>query len=169
MKKIYEYDKVTGEFRSETNATPHPRKPGEYLARAHATFIAPPETGDNEVAVFAENIWSIKPDFRGTTYYIRNADELIEAVTIKDLGVTVPKNAYPKMEDVPKTDVEKLASAEVRRASLLASTDWIAMRAMKTGAELPQEILDFDTAVRALENHPAWPDIPEADWPELPA
>lgn len=168
VKKLYEYSPVTGEFLTESEATPKKDKPGEYFSRTNATDIAPPKVKEKEVAVFADGTWSVKPDLRGTTYYIRNDDGVIEAITIKDSDVTVPENGYLKADDVPKTEKEKLEIAEARRAALLAATDNEAMKAFKTGQSLSQDILDFDTAVRALKDRPDWPEIPEADWPVLP-
>ncbi len=85
--KIYNYDKQ-GVFINQTTAKENPLETGKYLIPAKATTIAPPDTKDNEVAVFDGGEWQIKTDFRGVGYYI--GDEMI---TIKEIGVVVPDDA----------------------------------------------------------------------------
>lgn len=59
--KVYFYDKDTFEFKREAEANIDPLETelkGEpvYMLPANATFTAPPETGDYEVAVFEKII-----------------------------------------------------------------------------------------------------------------
>lgn len=64
---VYEYDK-TGLYTGETTAEPSPREEGVWLIPANATPLEPPVTGEHECAVFRNGRWSVRYDFRGTTY-----------------------------------------------------------------------------------------------------
>jgi len=85
--KIYNYDKH-GVFINQTTAKESPLEKGKYLIPAKATTIAPPDTKDNEVAVFEGGEWQIKADFRGVSYYLGDS-----MITIKEIGVVVPDDA----------------------------------------------------------------------------
>ena len=70
--KVYFYDKDTFEFKREAEANIDPLETelkGEpvYMLPANATFTAPPETGDYEVAVFEKDNkrWVVKPSYKG--------------------------------------------------------------------------------------------------------
>ena len=64
-------------------------QPGQFLVPAHATTQAPPETGADQVAVFAAGAWAVQPDFRGRIYWTPEGVE----VEISAIGETVPADA----------------------------------------------------------------------------
>jgi len=105
--KIYNYDKQ-GIFINQTTAKESPLETGKYLIPAKATTIAPPDTKDNEVAVFEGGEWHIKADFRGVSYYI--GDEMI---TIKEIGAVVPDEAVSVDEYnlLKETEYEELTNS----------------------------------------------------------
>lgn len=63
---IYHYNKK-GEYIGEATADKNPLEKGKYLIPAYATDKKPPVPSENEVAVFENNDWIIKQDFRGRT------------------------------------------------------------------------------------------------------
>ena len=81
--KIYNYHPVTKEFLSESTADKSPLEPGVFLIPANAARIIPPEIGENQTAVFENNEWVIKPDFRGKAGFHK---ETKEEITITEIG-----------------------------------------------------------------------------------
>ena len=81
---IYHYNPETGEYMGQGEARESPLEPGVFLIPAYSTSEKPPKTGDNEVAVFENEKWAIKPDFRGKVYYRKDTKEEIE---ITEIGV----------------------------------------------------------------------------------
>jgi len=57
-----------------------------YLIPAYATENAPPEAGENEVAVFDGEVWSLVPDLCDTEYYDQSGEKII----IETVNETVP-------------------------------------------------------------------------------
>lgn len=167
-KMLYEYSPKTGEFIAANPATPDPKHPGQYLARVNATFTAPPATGEHEIAVWKDGQWDITPDWRGTTYYLHNENGQVQQVEIKELGQTVPEDAYLNREDIPKTPEQLLAAACAERDARLAATDWYAVRASEPGGKpIPENVLAYRAALRDIDQQPGWPS--DVTWPELPA
>lgn len=63
--KIYNYDKNTGVFLSETEAQENPKQKGQFLIPRYSTIVSPPIHSDKEIAVFKDGFWSLIPDLRG--------------------------------------------------------------------------------------------------------
>lgn len=75
---IYNYDKTTGEYLASRTADADPeatRRKGEFvpLIPANATLIAPPEYEENEIPVFENDKWVIKPDYRKNFYKVNDS------------------------------------------------------------------------------------------------
>ena len=88
--RLHDYHPVTGEYQGGRTARLDPEEARlgvvRYLLPAYATFTAPPETGENEAAVFdpAAQTWRIVPDHRGAVHY----DPATGArLVVADLGV----------------------------------------------------------------------------------
>jgi hypothetical protein len=105
MKKIYSYKVDTHEFLNTTWARLDPKESQLqekeiYLCPAGATFIKPPASRENEVAIFHVKTekWIVKPDFRDLTYY--DVDGMI--TTITEIGAVPPKvkSLIPPAEDI---------------------------------------------------------------------
>lgn len=62
------HDAETGELVTQ-HAFPSPLEEGVFLIPAHATAIAPPEFGAHEIAVFANDAWTVKPDYRAVKLF----------------------------------------------------------------------------------------------------
>jgi len=92
--KIYNYHPITKEYISESIADESPLEVGIFLLPANATFQKPPEIDENEVAIFEDENWSIKQDYRGKVYYEKDSGERI---VITEIGI------YP---DESLTDIE---------------------------------------------------------------
>ena len=97
--QIYHYNQNTGELTGQTNARPDPLEPGRWLIPKHATTIAPPTIGENEVAVFASGAWTLQPDYRTTPVWDTATAEPVQMDGIGPLpdGLTLiePPDLFP--------------------------------------------------------------------------
>ena len=104
---LYNYDKNTKEYLSTTLASADPMETkirGEFvpLVPANATLIEPPTVEANQVAVFENNKWVIKADYRKDykkvtdefiTEYIKDIGEIADGcVVTKELADEIDKN-----------------------------------------------------------------------------
>ncbi|BBD08447.1 phage tail assembly chaperone [Desulfovibrio ferrophilus] len=85
--QIFNYHPVTGEYLGNGIARPDPLEEGRFLIPAHATEVAPPEAGERQASVWADQAWSLMEDHRGEIYYSTVTGE---PVVIEYLG-DVPK------------------------------------------------------------------------------
>lgn len=71
---IFNYDKNTGEFLSQSVARQDPLNKDNFLIPANATPVSLPALSINEAAVFdaGNDKWNITPDYRGETYYLKS-------------------------------------------------------------------------------------------------
>ena len=85
---IYNYDEKTKEYLSTTIAEADPEEiklKGKFvpLVPANATLIEVPEYGENEIPVFENENWVIKPDYRINFYKV---DDNLSVQEIKTIG-----------------------------------------------------------------------------------
>ena len=121
---VYEYDS-NGLYIGETVAEASPREENVWLIPANATELEPPVTGERECAVFRNGRWSVRYDYRGTTYWLPDGTEH----TITETGVIVPEGALtepppPSLETVRKNRLAELNAAfetALRNAHCLSS------------------------------------------------
>lgn len=67
--KIYNYDAITKEFISESEAFVNPRNKNNPIIPANATTIEPPVHKDGFTVCFTGNTWDYREDHRGEVYY----------------------------------------------------------------------------------------------------
>lgn len=84
---IHHYDPKTFEYLKSTTAEADPMETklkGEFvpLIPAYATLTAPPVFGNNQIAVFENNEWSIKPDYRQNYLKVDENFQVQEITTI---------------------------------------------------------------------------------------
>lgn len=82
--RIYNYNPFTFEFTTDAEADLNPAATkieghDVYMLPANATYDEPPKTNKNQVAVFENNGWQIKSDFRGM--YQVNSDMIPSKIT----------------------------------------------------------------------------------------
>lgn len=119
--KIYNYSQKTKEFINESVADKSPLELGVYLIPALSTTIKPPETTENEVAIFDEEnkTWSVVADYRSVSLWDKSSAIKVTAElgkTPDDLNAT---QVEPKI-DFPKWD-ETLANWVINEAFQLAA------------------------------------------------
>lgn len=84
---LYNYDPDTREYLSTTTAEADPMETklkGEFvpLIPSYATLTAPPAFGNNQIAVFESNEWSIKSDYRQNYLKVDENFQVQEITTI---------------------------------------------------------------------------------------
>lgn len=73
---IYHYSD-DGVYAGATEARENPKRPGEYLIPAKATLTPPPATRSGEIAIYANNSWSVIVDPRGTYYNVSTHAQVV--------------------------------------------------------------------------------------------
>lgn len=53
------------------------------------------------------------------------------------------------------------------RDAKLAATDWMVIKAVEAGEEVPANVVAYRQALRDITTHTEWPHIDELDWPTL--
>lgn len=81
---------------------------------AGATDIAPPETGEKEIARWADDHWEVVPDWRGHVYWTEDG----QRHEITELGIEPPTNA---LDEKPPETIDKLAAR--KQAEINAARD----------------------------------------------
>lgn len=61
---IYNYDSVTGEFITVSQANQSPLEPGVFLVPANATTLPPLKPGPNQAPAFKDGAWTLVADYR---------------------------------------------------------------------------------------------------------
>lgn len=123
--KVYVYDFETFEFVGERDAQESPLEKGVYLIPAYATESKPPKATKNKVAVFENNEWVLKPDYRGEKFEV-----LGNEVVISDIGVT-PESLKPSNEEKAEYEKEKARNEKIAKKfelmQKLRETDYVAL------------------------------------------
>lgn len=168
---LYNYDKNTKEYLSTTLASADPMETkirGEFvpLVPANATLIEPPTVEANQVAVFENNKWVIKADYRKNykkvtdefiTEYIKDIGEIADGcVVTKELADEIDKNPdrfkIENGEVIRKSDEEYAAFEAEREKERIANLNL-------TAADVERAIykakgIDFDDVIRLVEAQP---------------
>lgn len=91
---------------------------------------SPPNVSDNQIAVYQNGQWTIKPNFKGVQYWIGN-----DSFTIDEIGVTVPESASlnppPSKADLLATITVTTQSGKTFDGNETARTDILS--ALTTG------------------------------------
>ena len=92
--KLYNYHPITGEFLNSSEAFIDPETSKRngydvYKLSSYSTFKEPPLCKDNYVAVFENDDWVTKSDYRGQVLYKPNG----EKITITEIDVVFPDDS----------------------------------------------------------------------------
>lgn len=148
MNKAYSFHPQTGAFLGEVQYHSDPLD-GTASPPANATVIAPPKVGDNEVAIWADDAWTIQPDHRGAEYWLADGSHH----TITEIGEVPPEDALDSAPPTPREDQRKAALARVdeEHASLLVTLTGSATEAERDTWKVKEE------AARAFDAGTATP------------
>lgn len=135
MKKIYVYDAKTGEYLFSENAEKSPLEKDVYLLPANATFLAPPDSGKNQAAVFVGSSWKLVPDYRATKVFSRETGSEIKLEIGSELSGSVTTKPKPSLYHFWGVDDWQL-NTEAKKQSLLNELPIIRYQAESTGITL---------------------------------
>lgn len=76
--------------------------------------------------------------------------------------------ADASVEEITRRNEQAANGVRSQRDNLLASTDWLVIKAQETGVAMDQVWLDYRQALRDITSHPNFPYITEDDWPVVP-
>ena len=151
-KEVFAYSPSTGEFYGVVEADESPLEPGigKYVIPAHATEMAPPAVGQNEVAVFSDGAWSVLADYRGSVYYTTDGVKH----TVETIGELLPDGALPQAP--AQTAAQLAATRIVVIDTRLAKIDQLSARparevalALLSGATVDSYVTDKLSALEA--------------------
>lgn len=125
--KIYSYDHTTFEFTGTELADRDPLVLGNWLIPSYATTVAPPDTKQNEVAIFKNDKWEVYPDWRGTVYWTKNGNRQV----VERIGDTIPKGSL--LNEPPPANEEESYKARID----LVVKRVVAMEAIMNGWDTP--------------------------------
>lgn len=107
---VYLFDAVTGAYTGSYEAQLSPLgDPGTYLMPVCSTMSVPPVAGENQIAVFADGVFTLHEDYRGQTLY-KQTDGSTKLVTV--IGVLPDGYALTPLPPTPPTPQELLALLE---------------------------------------------------------
>ncbi|MEI8244350.1 MAG: hypothetical protein WCI51_00885 [Lentisphaerota bacterium] len=115
----YSFSSVTKEYTGVGEAKLSPLEKNVYLLPGRATFIEPPQAGENEVAIWNGQAWEIKQDFRGETVYDTATGEPFAICDIGPLRGGVTPTVPPRLKQYYSHDGVAWIPNESKRAALL--------------------------------------------------
>ncbi len=108
MTKIYHVDAYSGEFTNWTTARLDP-KAGAPLVPANAVTVAPPNVGENEIAVWVDGAWKKRPDHRRAEYWLPDGSHH----TVTAIGDVPPADALNAPPPVPREEQRAAAISRI--------------------------------------------------------
>ena len=139
---VCKYDEC-GIYTGETMAQESPREPGVYLIPPNTTAKIPPVIGEHECAVFENDSWTIKPDYRGVTYWLPDGSEHL----ITEINEVPPDDALFEKPVIPPTFDEARAAKLVELNTAFTSASETAHCMSSAGFEIDAN----ETANRNIE------------------
>ena len=153
-KFYYSYNTEGNAFTGKFPAIKNPRRQSEYLLPAMATFKEPPETKENEVAIWSGTDWVIEPDYRGQFQVDINTKEVS---TIEYFGSI--KAGFQKFNEEVANDIqtnpEKYKMIEVSLVDISNTEEYKNYLQEKEVAirksEIERQLLELDSKrIRAI-------------------
>jgi len=187
---IYNFDQITGEYLGKDVADESPLEPGIYLIPALSTLTSPPETAENEAAIFDRNSnsWSVVADYRIVSLWDKTTATQVAAALGKnpdELNATQiePTIEYPKWneastswvtdEDAQLSAITSAASAEIEKLLITATNKISPLQdAVDLGIATETENTSltawktYRVLVNRVTSQAGYPT--EIDWPPMP-
>lgn len=168
---LYNYDKNTKEYLSTTIASADPMETkikGEFipLVPAYATLVEPPNTDENEAAVFNGTTWEIKKDFRVShkicdeNFNIKDITEIGEIkekyLVTNEIAELIKEN--PNNFKIQNNEIVQKTETEIEEEKAQEEAERIAMLNL-TAADVERAIykakgLDFDDVITLIQAQP---------------
>lgn len=168
---IYNFHSITKEYLTTVVAEADPaetKKQGKFipLVPANATLIEPPIVEVNQVAVFENNGWVIKADYRKNYVKVNDNFQVQEIATIgeqegfyvvdKAIGELIKEN--PNNFKIQDNQIVQKTETEIEQQKAQEEAERIAMLNL-TGADVERAIykavgMDFDDIISLIEAQP---------------
>ena len=155
MTEIYNFDSDSQEFLSK-NIT-KVGVDGSEVFPVNSTTVAPPQTGENQVAVWDGSDWSVEHDYRGESYWDDDGNETV----IFDRNIAPPVESH---KNKPAPNIVALANtARLERNVRLSETDWRA----SSDLTLSTEWQNYRKLLRDVPQQSGFPNT--ITWPTEPS
>lgn len=168
---LYNFDPNTKEYLMTTIASADPMETkikGEFipLVPAYATLVEPPNTDENEAAVFNGTTWEIKKDFRVShkicdeNFNIKNITEIGEIkekyLVTNEIAELIKEN--PNNFKIQNNEIVQKTETEIKEEKAQEEAERIAMLNL-TAADVERAIykakgLDFDDVITLIQAQP---------------
>lgn len=166
--QAFHFDPSTRAYAGQSPADPDQQRPGEWLYPAFSTNIAPPMyDGASHVAVFHSAPTENDP-YAGTWHVeaLPPVPVPVAPPAATPSSVAPPAAPPPLSEAVMPPELSQAEKVTLVRGQLLASCDWVVIRAMERGEPVPDKWVGYRQALRAVDAQEGYPD--NITWPELP-
>ncbi|WP_434632077.1 tail fiber assembly protein [Chromobacterium sp. CV08] len=188
MEKAYKYHPLTGEFLNEFSPDFSPLEPNVPLLPQFSTLMVPPLGKMQEVVIFSNDQWLLKPDWRAVPLWSKRTAQVVtprigdtpdslEATLLQPPAYAVWKDEVWSVD----RDAERAAQLEAaqRLQQQKLSVAYQVRRPLEDAVELGiasageqnslAEWKHYCVALARVPQLPAWPLLSEADWPKAPA
>ncbi|MDA8232847.1 MAG: hypothetical protein M0006_16065, partial [Magnetospirillum sp.] len=133
-----------GAYVGDIAAFADPKALGSYLIPAHATTLAPPAAGTNQIAVWADGAWMLEADWRGWSGYEPDGTP----VRIGAIG-QAPDPTWSATPPPPNL-AQAWAAYQAKAQALLAKSDITLLRCLETGVPVPAAWAVYRKSLRAI-------------------
>ena len=153
-KFYYSYNTAENAFVGKYPAIRNPRRQTEFLLPAMATFVEPPKTKENEIAIWNSQKWVIEADFRKQLQINIETLEISEIDYVGDVKDGFQKITKEIAEDIQNTP-EKYKKIDNKLVDISETEEYREYLHQKEieirKSEIERELLDLDTKrVRAI-------------------
>lgn len=138
---VYSFDRLTGEFLCVADAFAHPARPDEFLMPAFSTEIAPPDTIENQCAVWSGEDWRIVADHRGETWFMDQQPVIVTSLGDPSADGLVPDRVIPAAER-RNAHRQALAQLEMTARSFVVSPGNLRLLQIKAGLAAEKVTID---------------------------
>lgn len=148
MKTAYSFDANTGQYQGIVGAQPNPLEKGKFLLPARATFVAPPELGEDEGAFWDGQAWSVvapvvEPEPEAPTLEEEKATALLRVTGLfkqaRDQGVEIQLGETPLI-------VASTRDARVELKALVETLEVLGQGATQKAVTRSGAPIEFDLA-----------------------
>ena len=166
-------------YLGSTTLQESPLEPGVYFDQPNSTRIAPPECGEEEIAIWTNGSWGKAPDYSGKPYYskIDKSEKRFERGEAFDINYTdlVPSpESYVVwqgdkwgIDPVKKSEYDKQQCKNTAKGKL-AQSDWSTLPDVQAQLSNYQDFVNYRSQLRNLVinpiENPVFPSEPEARW-----
>jgi hypothetical protein len=145
---VAKYPYTIGNLRKDNPQTSFPKRPTDSLLAEWG--MEPVVKADRPAANHTKNV-------------VESAPALVNGAWTQVWAVT-----DASAEDIAERTRQAANTVRFQRDNLLASTDWLVIKAQETGVATDQAWANYRQALRDITDHANFPYLEDADWPAKP-